>query len=75
MATLAEQFLAKRRAQAHAERNEAAVRMVLAVLHARGLFVSPQARERISATTDLTTLEDWVVRAATASCVDDLFQD
>ncbi len=73
--TLAEQFRSEGRAEGHAERNEAAIRMVLAVLHTRGLFVSPQARERISATTDLTTLEDWVVRAVTASCVDDLFSE
>lgn len=38
------------------------------------LGASSFRRERISATTDLTTLEDWVVRAVTASCVDDVFR-
>jgi hypothetical protein len=46
---------------------------VLAVLEARGVPISAAQRERILATTDLTTLDLWIRRAATASDVNALF--
>jgi hypothetical protein len=45
---------------------------VLAVLSARGLAVSESARAQISTQTNLSVLERWVVRAATAASVDEV---
>jgi hypothetical protein len=46
---------------------------VIAFLDARGLRISDAQRERIAATTDLETLDDWIRRAATIKSADDLF--
>lgn len=46
---------------------------IFAVLSARGIEVSEQARTRISECTDLEQLESWVRLAATAQSIDDLF--
>jgi hypothetical protein len=46
---------------------------VLAILAARGIDVTEQARGRISGCTDLAQLESWVRRAAVARSVDELF--
>lgn len=64
--TLAEQWRAPGRLQE-------APRSLLLVLDARGLSVSPDLYERIMSTTDLDTLHNWVVRAVTASSIEDVF--
>lgn len=46
---------------------------VLAVLQARGLQVSPQQRERIVASADVSQLDAWLRLAATATTADALF--
>ncbi|GIH74996.1 hypothetical protein [Planobispora longispora] len=56
-------------------KTEEAARMVLVVLAARGLPVSDEIRTRVTACTDLTRLESWAARAATAPTVHDLFDD
>jgi hypothetical protein len=43
---------------------------LLSVLQARGLAVSPAAQERIEGTSDVATLDAWIVRAATAMSLD-----
>jgi hypothetical protein len=48
---------------------------LLAVLAARGLPVTDEARARILACRDLPVLERWVTRAVTAASIDDLFVD
>jgi hypothetical protein len=50
-------------------------RAVLAVLAARGLAVSDEIRSRVLACTDLSTLDRWIARAATASTADDVVRD
>ncbi len=47
---------------------------VLAFLDARGIEVPDDVRERIAACTDLSQLDTWVRRAATARAADDLFE-
>jgi PD-(D/E)XK nuclease family transposase len=54
----------KGRAEGRAEAKTAAI---LAVLAARGIAVSAEARARIEACTDLATLDRWIARAATAA--------
>ncbi len=46
---------------------------VIAVLRARSLSVSTQARARIEACKDLGLLETWLTRAVTAAAADDIF--
>ncbi len=46
---------------------------VLAILAARDIPVSPEAREQILACQDIATLEGWIMRAAKASSVSDIF--
>ena len=46
---------------------------VLAVLTARGLLVSDEARARIEACTDVATLDRWIARAATVSSTEEVF--
>jgi hypothetical protein len=48
-------------------------RALLAVLEARGLEISHEARELISGCTDLDQLDAWVRRAVTVDEVDELF--
>jgi hypothetical protein len=47
-------------------------RALLAVLGARGITVSPEARARIDACKDNATLERWIVHAATAGSVEEV---
>jgi Uma2 family endonuclease len=54
-------------------RLEGAARMLLTVLGARGLRISAEQRQRVSACTDADQLEEWVTCAATASSVDEIF--
>ena len=64
------------RAEAKAEaRAEAKADSILELLALRGIDVSPQARERISACKDLDTLGNWFPRALTATTADDLFTE
>jgi hypothetical protein len=49
-------------------------RAVLAVLSARGMPVSGEARDRIAACMDLAQLEVWIRRAATIDTVEALFE-
>jgi PD-(D/E)XK nuclease family transposase len=51
---------------------EGMVRALLAVLGARGLPVSTEARARIDACKGSATLDRWIVRAATAVSVEDV---
>lgn len=46
---------------------------ILAVLEARGLAVPVEARARIEACKDLTTLDRWIARAANAASVEEVF--
>ncbi|MET8144930.1 hypothetical protein ABZU32_31905 [Sphaerisporangium sp. NPDC005288] len=48
---------------------------VLTILTARGVHVSDDVRERITACTDLTELNTWMLRSATATTTDELFTD
>ncbi len=48
-------------------------RAVLRALAARGIEVPDDARDRITACTDLDQLDIWVSRAATAKAIEDLF--
>lgn len=54
-------------AKGRAEGQAIAARTVLAVLAVRGLAVHDHVRERVHACTDLDTLEQWTVRAATVT--------
>jgi hypothetical protein len=46
---------------------------ILAVLSARGVPVSNEARARIEACTDVAMLDRWISRAATVSSIDEVF--
>ena len=46
---------------------------LLAVLAARGIAVSQEDSDRISGTTDIAQLDRWLVRAATATTIDEVF--
>jgi hypothetical protein len=66
---------AKGRTEGRAEgeaRGEA--RSVLTVLDARGLVVSEEQKERISACTDLELLGRWLRKAVTARSAEELFE-
>jgi hypothetical protein len=54
-------------------RAEGEAKALLAVLEARGLRASDDARARILACTDAAQLEAWVRKAATATSIDELF--
>jgi hypothetical protein len=58
-------------AKKHQARGEA--KALLAVLEARGLRVSDEARARILACTDVAQLDAWIRKAATATSIDELF--
>jgi hypothetical protein len=63
-------------AQGRAEGEAAGeVKALLAVLAARGLEIDPATRDRIVACTDPEKLERWIVRAVTASSVQELLFD
>jgi hypothetical protein len=53
-------------------KKQAHVEMLMTVLEERGL-ATPTARERVEATDDLDTFERWVLRAISASALDDVF--
>jgi hypothetical protein len=46
---------------------------ILAVLAARSLSISDEARAQITSCTDLEQLETWIRRAATVDSIDQLF--
>ncbi len=51
---------------------KAKVGAVLAVLEARGISVSTEARVHIEACKDVSTLDRWIVRAATATSAEEV---
>ena len=55
-------------------RNEAA-RSLLAILRVRGIDVPDKARERILAEKETARIHEWLVNAAVASSLDDVFTD
>jgi len=55
-------------------RAESKCAALLAFLEARGLRVSDDQRERILATNNLETLDDWIRRAATVASTEALFE-
>lgn len=48
---------------------------VLTVLDARGIDVPADARARITSCPNLDQLDSWIRRAATATSIDDLFDE
>ena len=46
---------------------------VLAVLQARGITVSPEARARVTECTDTSQLSEWLIRAVNASHLSEVF--
>jgi hypothetical protein len=71
-------FAKKHQAKGHAEgraegRAEGEAKALLAVLEARGLTVSVEAKARILGCADPSLLEAWVRRAVTVASVDELF--
>ncbi|MGX2996725.1 hypothetical protein JNUCC64_21045 [Streptomyces sp. JNUCC 64] len=52
---------------------EGRAKTLVDVLEMRGLTVTPEARERITTTTDAPTLTRWLATALTATTVDELF--
>lgn len=56
-------------------RVEGESRMLLTVLHARGLNLTDAERERIRTCTDHDRLAAWAVRAATATSMAEVFED
>jgi hypothetical protein len=67
-------FLAKGRSEGEAKGEaKGEGRALIAVLEARGVRISDEARARIVACTDAAQLEVWLRKAATASTVDEVF--
>ena len=66
------QFPPWRAAQAKGKA-EAKAQDVLAFLHARGLAIPAAVRDRVLACTDLDVLDQWIARAATCDCAEELF--
>jgi len=66
----ARRFLAQGKAEGKAEGEAAAV---IGFLEARGVPVSPAARDRIAQCSDLDQLGRWIRLAATVNSADDLF--
>jgi hypothetical protein len=54
---------------------EALGRALLALLDARRIAVPPQVRDRVLGCTDVPTLDEWIVRAATANAIADVITD
>jgi hypothetical protein len=68
-------YINQGRAEGRTEgRTEGWSRSVLIVLRARGLEVPDEVRDRITTCTDLDQLNTWLLRACTASSIDDLFR-
>jgi predicted transposase YdaD len=63
---------AKGRAEGEAKGRAASV---LAFLSARGMKVSADQRKRIESCADIPSLDRWIVRAATAPTIDEVFAD
>jgi hypothetical protein len=59
-------------AEATIENSRANLEMLLT---ARGLILNKSQAKRIARTVDLVVLKQWMVRAATATSVDDVFLD
>jgi hypothetical protein len=65
---------AKGKAEGEAKgKAEGEARMILRVLTARGLHVPAEIRQQVLSCADLSQLETWGDRAATAATVDDVF--
>jgi hypothetical protein len=47
----------------------------LVVLEARGINVSDEVRERVTACDDLELLDRWLVRAATVASAEEIFRE
>ncbi|MFE7352580.1 hypothetical protein ACFU8Q_05115 [Streptomyces sp. NPDC057543] len=56
-------------------RTEGLARGILLFLARAGIDVSDEARERITSCTDLDTLSRWLLRAPTATSVEDVFAE
>ncbi|MGW0477887.1 hypothetical protein [Nonomuraea sp. NPDC003214] len=70
----AQSLLAKGQERGKAEgKAEGEARAVLLSLKARAIPVPDEARERISACTDIPTLETWIERAVIIDTIDELF--
>jgi len=66
---------AKGRAAGRSEgRAEGIANSIVMVLSAREFHVSEAVRRRIESCTDIEMLDHWLVRAATAVTVDDVFE-
>jgi len=68
----ARDYGAQKEAEGLAKGIASLVRALLAVLGARGITVSTEARARINACKDTATLELWIERAATAASVEEV---
>lgn len=56
-------------------RTEGARQALLAVVAARGLELSDGSRQRIESCSSVTTLEQWIRRAAVVASGDDVFTE
>ena len=66
---------AKGRAEGEAKgRAEGEAKALVAVLEARGMTLDAPTRERIMGCTDSDQLQRWIVRAATASSIHEVFE-
>ena len=73
-----DRFLAECKAEARARRfaqgfAEGAAEMILRVLAARGVRVPVEIQQQVLACRDLSQLDTWCDRAATADSIDDVF--
>ena len=84
MTTIAEHWRAEGRLEGRLEgklegrlegKLESKVDSVLLLLEGRGIPVDEAQRSRIAACTDAETLDQWLLRAATAATADALFED
>ncbi|MEU5883344.1 hypothetical protein [Spirillospora sp. NPDC047279] len=74
-APLARHFHGRGKAEGRVEgKAEGEAKMILMVLDARGIPVTPETRDRIANCGDVELLELWGRRAATAETIDDLFR-
>ncbi|MCK2217133.1 hypothetical protein MF672_025580 [Actinomadura sp. ATCC 31491] len=52
-----------------------ATRMLMLVINARGWIIPPDIHTLITTTSDLDTLEDWILRSATVQTPQELFDE
>ncbi|MCK2217134.1 hypothetical protein MF672_025585 [Actinomadura sp. ATCC 31491] len=52
-----------------------AARMLMLVINARGWIIPPDIHTLITTTSDLDTLEDWILRSATVQTPQELFDE